>query len=350
MSNKKILMKRILTISGLALLLTETATAAVPNTPGPYMGVYKVTETTARISFLDNSTDEDGFKIYINDANNVFDATIVPNPILVPKNDSGSLYQYSNITDLTPNTLYKLKITAYNADGESAPTIASSINNGRIQTSPPVCQPAMPGEYVGTYNITNSSARISFLDNSDNEDGFNIYVYNKDTNALVQTLSVPATSGTGGFQYANITGLMPDTAYTVAITAFSSGCGESDPTHSSSSTNGRFKTTNETCPLMPGGYVGTYNVTSTSARISFLDNSDNETGFKVYVYEKDTNVLVNTLTLPSVTGVGGYQYANISGLTANTRYAVRVSAFNSSCESDKTLSSSTTNGRFLTQP
>jgi hypothetical protein len=350
MSNKKIIIKNILTISGLALLLSEMATAAVPNTPGPYMGVYQVTDTTARISFLDNSTNEDGFKVYIHDANNVFDPTIVPNPILVPKNDSGVPYQYTNIIDLTPNSIYKLKITAYNADGESAPTLASSINNGRIKTSPPVCQPLMPGEYVGTYNITNSSARISFLDNSDNEDGFTVYVYNKNTNALVKTITVPALSGTGGFQYANITGLIPNTSYRVAVTAFSSGCGESAPTHSSSSTNGRFKTTNETCPLMPGGYVGTYNVTSTSARISFLDNSDNESGFKVYVYEKATNTLVNTLTLPAVTGVGGFQYANITGLTANTRYAIRVSAFNNSCESVKTTSSSTTNGRFLTQP
>jgi hypothetical protein len=350
MSNKKIIIKNVLTVAGLVLFSTEIATASVPNTPGPYMGVYNVTETTARISFLDNSTDEDGFKVYIHDANNVFDATLVPNPILVPKNDGGELYQYVNIMNLTPNTLYKLKITAYNSDGESAPTFASSINNGRIKTSPPVCQPAMPGEYVGTYNITNTSARISFLDNSNNEDGFKVYVYKKDTNALIKTITVPAVSGTGGFQYANITDLMPNTAYTVAITAFSSGCGESAPTHSSSSTNGRFKTTNETCPLMPGGYVGTYNVTSTTARISFVDNADNETGFKVYVYEKATNTLVNTLTLPSVTGVGGYQYANISGLTANTRYAIRVSAFNNSCESDKTLSSSTTNGRFLTKP
>ena len=350
MLNKKIIIKNVLTVAGLALLTTETATATVPNAPGPYMGVYNVTETTARISFLDNSTNEDGFKVYIHDANNVFDATLVPNPIIVPKNDTGDLYKYVNITDLTPNTLYKLKVVAYNTDGESVPTFGSSVNNGRIQTSPPVCQPAMPGEYVGTYNITNTSARISFLDNSANEDGFKVYVYKKDTNALVKTLTVPALSGIGGYQYANITGLSANTLYRVAVTAFSSGCGESTPTHASSTTNGRFRTTNDTCPLMPGAYVGVYNATSNGARISFLDNADNETGFKVYLYENATNTLINTLTLPSVTGVGGYQYANISGLTADTLYAVRVSAFNNSCESDKTLSSSTTNGRFKTQP
>lgn len=345
--------KKIISSIGLSVLLGTTTLSAVnpiPNPPGPYVGVYQVTETTARASFLDNSTDEDGFKVYIHDANDVFDATVVPNPILVPKNDTGALNQYADIENLTPNTLYKLRVTAYNTNGESTPTISSSINNGRLRTSPPVCQPAMPGEYVGTYNITNSSARISFKDNSNNEDGFKVYVYNYNTNILVKTIMVDALSGTGGFQYANIMGLMENTLYRVAVTSLSSGCGESAPTRASSETNGRFKTTGSTCPLMPGGYVGTYNVTDTSARISFLDNSDNEAGFKVYAYNYETNALIKTLTLPAVTGIGGYQYANITGLTADTRYAIRVSAFNNSCESMKTDSSSTTNGRFKTNP
>jgi hypothetical protein len=350
MSNKKIIIKNILTVAGVSLLLTNSATAATPHAPGPYVGVFNVDETSARISFLDNSTDEDGFKVYIHDANDIFDATVVPNPILVPKNDGGNLHQHTNIENLTPHTLYKLRVTAYNTDGESASTIASSINNGRIRTSPPVCQPAMPGEYVGTYNITNTSARISFKDNSNNEDSFKVYVYNYDTNVLVKTITVGAVAGTGGTQYANITGLMENTLYRVAVTAVSTGCGESNPTHASSENNGRFRTTNETCPLIPGGYVGTYNVTSTGARISFLDNSDNEDGFKVYLYNYSTNALVNTLTLPAVSGLGGYQYANLLGLTADTKYAVRVSAFNSSCESEKTDSGSTTNGRFQTNP
>jgi len=346
---------KIISSLGLSVLLLTTTLSAgtIPNPPGPYVGVYKVTETTARISFLDNSTNEDGFKVYIHDQNDIFDATVVPNPILVPQNNNGNLNQYANITNLTPNTFYKLRVTAYNTTGESIPTIASSIQNGRIKTSPPVCKPVMPGEYVGTYNITDTSARISFLDNSNNEDGFKVYVYNATTKALVKTITVDALSGIGAFQYVNIDGLVENTVYTLAVTAFTSGCGESIPTHASSITNGRFRTTSQTtttCPLMPGGYVGTYNVTNNSARISFLDNSDNEDGFKVYLYDQNTNALITTKTLPAVSGLGGFQYANLTGLNANSHYAVRVSAFSSSCESDKTLSSSLTNGRFKTLP
>ncbi len=343
--------KNILKFSGLSILLTSMLSAATPATPGPYVGVYNVTDTTARISFLDNSTDEDGFKIYIHDSNDVLDSTLPVNPVLVGAHNSVDPYQYADITGLDANTLYKLHITAYNADGESVPTHASSKNNGRIRTSPLVCKPLMPGEYVGTYNITDTSARISFLDNSNNEDGFKVYVYNYNTNALVKTITLPAVSSMGGYQYATITGLTPNTLYKVAVTAFASGCGESAPTHASSVTNGRFRTTINTCPLMPGEYVGTYNVTSSGARVSFIDNASNETGFHIYAYEgSTTNTLAKTVTVGSKSGIGQYQYANITGLDANKFYTVRVSAFNSSCESPKTTPNSVNNGRFTTKP
>ena len=347
MTNKKN-MPNILKALGLSILLTVTSMAAIPSTPGPYVGVYNVTDITARISFTDNSADEDGFKIYIHDANDVFDATIAVNPIIVPANNTPSLVQYANISGLSANTLYKLHVSAFNADGESVTTIPSSENNGRIRTSPLVCQPAMPGPYVGTYNITNTSARISFLDNSANEDGFRIRVYNFNTDALLQTIDVDPVAGIGNFQYANITGLTANTLYKVVVTAFTSGCGESAVTVPSSIHNGRFRTTNETYPLMPSAYVGVYNVTASGARISFIDNASNETGFKVYVYQG--TVLVQTLTLPAVTGIGGYQYANITGLLSNTFYSVKISAFNTSYESETTTPSSSTNGRFTTLP
>jgi len=341
--------KNILLSSGLLMLLMNVATASTPSMPGPYVGTYDVTETTAKISFQDNSADEDGFKVYIY-KNNTLDTTLSPNPIIVPAHNNADPYQYANLSNLDPNTLYQVGVSAFNSDGESPQTIPSSENNGRFRTSPIVCKPAMPGEYVGVYNVTENSARISFLDNSDNEDGFKVYVYEYNTNNLVKTITVPALSGTGAFQYADITGLTPNTLYKVKVTAYSSGCGESDPTHPSSTTNGRFRTTSDHCPTMPGEYVGTYNVTDTSARISFIDNSDNEDGFKVNVYNYNTGVLVDSITLPSVNGVGGYQYTNINGLTPNTLYKVGVSAFNSSCTSPETQASSINNGRFKTQP
>ena len=341
--NQKALLKPI----GVSVVLTNILMAATPATPGPYVGTNNETETSVRISFLDNSTNEDGFKVYIY-SNGVLDSTVPLNPMTLPANDSGSLYQYATIEDLTPNTLYSVRVTAFNTDGESLPTEPSSENNGRFRTQA-TCKPQMPGEYVGVYNVTNTSARISFKDNSDNEDRFKAYVYNE-ANTLVDTVIIPPKAGSGDYQYANITGLTPNTFYQLKVTAESDACGESEATTASSATNGWFNTTSSTCPAMPGEYVGVYQVTDTSARISFVDNSTNETGFKVYVHDLATNALVDTLTLPANGGIGGYQYATITGLNVATKYKVRVSAFNSDCESDKTQPSSKTNGRFTTLP
>ena len=343
------MLKKVLKVSAIVSIAIASANAAVPAMPGEYVGVYNVTSDSARISFLDNSANEDGFKVYVKDSNGNMVTSLSQNPILVPKNDSGSLYQYANITNLDANTLYLLSVTAYNADGESTPTTPSSVNNGRIHTNTSMCKPSMPGEYVGTYNVTDNSARISFMDNSDNEDSFTIKVYNYNTNQLVKTISVPAKDGTGSYQYANITNLNPNTIYKVKVNAESEACGASDATTPSSVNNGRFKTVNSTCPTKPSEYVGVYNVTNSGARISFIDNADNEDGFKAYVYNHATGELVKTVEIPAQTGVGKYQYANIESLCPDTIYEVKVSAFNSSCESDKTAPSSQNNGRFKTK-
>ncbi len=337
-------------ITGLSLILSGLLSAAtIPNTPGLYVGVSNITETSARLSYLDNSTDEDGFKVYIYDnTDGVLDTSISPNPIIVPANDGASPYQYTNLTGLEPHTFYEVRITAFNEAGESEPTDPSSENGGRFRTIG-TCIPEMPGSYVGVWNISESGARISFKDNSDNEDGFKAYVYEYNTNQLVNTVLIDAKSGTGDFQYGDISGLEANTIYQVKVSAYN-GCGESETTNPSSIDNGQFRTTVTDCPTMPGAYVGVYNVTDTTARISFMDNSDNETGFKVYVYEYDSDALVTSFTLPAKSGVGTYQYGNITGLQPDTLYKVRVSAVNATCESPLTTPSSQTNGRFKTNP
>ena len=347
MSNRIIkTIRNITTIGGLTLFCSGASFASVPNSPGPYVGVYKVLENSARISFLDNSTDEEGFNVYVYKDNGSLATEVSPNPLVIPKNNTGSLYQYAQITGLSNSTYYEVKVSAFNCDGESEKTVPSSQNNGRFNTEG-TCVAETPGEYVGVWNVTDSSARISFKDNSTNEDGFRAYVYEIGNDTPLQTIELDAKNGTGSYQYTNINNLNNDTLHQVKITAYNS-CGESTSTIPSSATNGRFKTSSLSCPAQPSSYVGVYNVTSSSARISFIDHSDNETGFKVYVYENNSDTPVKTMTLPKVNAVGGYQYATITGLLSNTLYKVRDSSFTSSCESEKTAPSSQNNGRFRT--
>jgi len=211
-----------------------------------------------------------------------------------------------------------------------------------------VCTPEMPGEYVGVYNITTDGARISFKDNSDDEDGFKVYVYKYDTNELVKTIDLDQTAVVNGYVYTNIDGLEANTFYKVAVTAYNS-CGESKATVASSETNGWFRTEQNPCPAMPNEYVGVYNVTEDSARISFLDNAFNEVGFRVYVTDYETGEYVKIINVPAKEGVGSYQYADITGLESDRVYLVAVSAYNCECESEKTSASSETNGQFRTK-
>jgi len=75
--------------------------------------------------------------------------------------------------------------------------------------------------------------------------------------------------------------------------------------------------------------LGAYNFTGTSARLSFQDLADNETGFKVYDNEK----LITTA--PSKIGVGKYQYINLDNLDSCTLYTVSIVAYNSIGESTR---------------
>ncbi len=328
----------------------NSSSQEIPTKPSDDITVWNITDDSANISFIDNATDEDGFKVYIYDkSSGLLDSSIFPNPIIVPKNDTKIPFQNVNLTNLNPDTTYMLKITSFNQAGESTPT-SPDIFNGGIFTAGSMFVPEMPGEYVGVWNITETGARISFKDNSYNEDGFKAYVYKYDSDELVDTLDIDAKTGKGDYQYANLIELESDTLYKVRVSAYN-GCGESELTTPSSLTNGRFRTTKTvSCPQMPGEYVGVYKVTSTSARVSFLDNSDNEDGFRVYVYEYNTDKLIDTISVDAQSGVGEYQYANIENLTPDTLYKVRVSAYNNSCESQKTEPSSKTNGRFKTEP
>ena len=84
---------------------------------------------------------------------------------------------------------------------------------------------------VGAYNFTSSTARISFKDMSDNEDGFRIYYQDN----VIQ--NVNAKEGTNSYHYANLDNLKACSLYTIKLVAYNS-LGESDPLSKSFRTTG----------------------------------------------------------------------------------------------------------------
>ena len=108
-------MKRII-YNGVLIIVLSINMMARGNLPTApvHLGVYNITDTTARLSFKDMSSDEVGFKVtHLQDGNRLL--------TMVSSTDIKGLdkYQYINLMDLKPLTLYTINIVAYNSNGES---------------------------------------------------------------------------------------------------------------------------------------------------------------------------------------------------------------------------------------
>ena len=196
----KIILQSILTI----LLLSINVMAETPTAP-INAGTYNPTDTTVRLSFKDMSENEDGFKVFHND-------TLLSE---VEAKEGLNSYQHINLTNLIPSTLYRINIIAFNSDGESTSLIKSFKTNDL--PNPPI-NPNAPKKptNAGTYKTANTSTRMSFLDNSNNEDGFRIY-HNDNVIATVNP-----KEGNGTHQYVTLTELQECRLYTIGLVAFNS--------------------------------------------------------------------------------------------------------------------------------
>lgn len=83
-------------------------------------------------------------------------------------------------------------------------------------------------------------------------------------------------------------------------------------------------------PNTPGDYIGVTAIDKTSVRINFLDNSDNEKGFRIL--GEDINI-----SIPAHDeNQHPYVYANITGLACNKIYFITASAYNEDGSSEST--------------
>jgi len=186
--------------------------------------------------------------------------------------------------------------------------------------------PNAPGNYVGASKLSSTSVRISTKDNSDNEDGFYVLVYDYETSVLVQKKQI--SDSNNSYIYADFTGLVCDKLYSANVLAFNEdgNSSVSDTRHFNIHTT--FSTIcpkNIDVPSAPGSYIGVTDINKSAVRVNFLDNSDNEDGFVLFDESGDINVTIpkNNEIAPSQT------YVTLTGLTSDRTYTIRALAFNS---------------------
>ena len=277
------------------------------------IGVYNITATSARMSFKDLSTNEEGFRVY----HNLINIAEIP-----AKKGMGS-YQYKNLLALKSCTLYTINLLAYNSEGESKSIRKSFRTKGCI-----------PVDSVNKKPIINPVADKTAIINkgvliegtaSDSDGKVVSYQWKKGDTVLTNSASFTYIPKKVGIDI--LTFIVKDndgaTASRNIRVVVSEKIVEEPP-----STNR---------PKAPIN-IGAYNFKETSVRISFKDMANNEDGFRVI-----HNGTILAQIAPKE-GEGKYQYKTLENLEMCTLYSVKVTSYNSVGESTPLSKSFKTKG------
>ncbi len=265
--------------SSLSSSLSTTTPVEVSSAPRNLSGTVR-SPTEIRLTWNDTSGNESGFRIYRNGKRIT---EVGPNTT-----------SYVD-TGLNENTSYTYRVASYNEAGES------SMSSG-LELETPLEIPSSPGS-LRTETLSPSSIKLTWNDNSNNEQGFRIY----------RNGSRIATVGANSSAYIH-EGLNSETRYCYEVVAYNSS-GESG------STNRNCSMTGQAQPNFPRN-LNLTPLSSSEIRLRWNDNSDNEDGFRIY--RNGTEV--------ATVGPNKTMYTD-TGLVGNRSYTYSVSAFNDSGES-----------------
>lgn len=274
--------------------------------------------TQVDLTWNDNSNNEDGFRIQRAD-DNAFTEDL--NTVIV----AADTQTYSD-TPVESGHTYYYRVIAYNATGSSAASNTATV-------STPDVAPAAPS---GLAAVAFSATRIDLTwnDNSNNEDGFRIE--RADDNAFSQNL-VTQTVGSGVVTYSD-TSVQPVKTYYYQVIAYNS-VGDSAPSGTASAT------TPNVAPAAPSGLARVV-VSASRVDLSWVDNSSNETGFRL---EQATAANFSGATLFAL-GAGITTYSDTS-VAPSTTYYYRVFATNGAGDSSASNTvTATTPGVVPTAP
>jgi hypothetical protein len=264
---------------------------------------WSLTENSVKISFIDHSQGEAGFR-YIN-----ADTDIQLGADL-PAKSGTEASTIGTITALTPNTTYHVLVETFFDDGRTA-TRSEPLEFTTNEDPNAVSEEATD---LHSWTLTENSVKISFIDNATGEIGFR-YI-NADTGSQLGT-DLLAIEGTGTAGIGQITGLTPNSTYNILVhTLFDDGRTTAVSQPISITTLEEPSIESE-----PADDLHTWALTSTSVNISFRDNAEGEIGFR-YINTDSGEIIGDAL--PATEGTGTASIGSIIGLTAETTYHIAV--------------------------
>jgi len=270
-----------------------------PLAPKPsHLSATATGNTTMALTWADNSSDEDGYKIERKPNGGVFIEIATVGSNITSFNDTG----------LSAGTTYVYRVRAFNA------TLNSGYSNEAAATTTAV-PPMAPNNLTATATSV-SMTTLVWADNSNDEEGFKI------ERKLSGGSFVAITTVGSNVNLFNDTGLSAGTTYIYRARAFNA-------TLNSGYTNEAAATTTVVPPMAPSHLTATATGVSTAA-LAWTDNSNDEDGFKI---ERK----LSGGSFVEITTVGSnINSFNDSGSSAGTTYVYRVRAFNAGLNSNYT--------------
>jgi titin len=281
------------------------------------VSVGSVAEQSFRVSWADNSDDESGFEVWVKRGSGSYQLSE-----RVPAGGTTALVEFESQggARLSPNTGYTVKVRAYRDDGPESGFSAEIA----LQTAV-IAQPNAPSN-PQVSDVQTNSFRLSWADNSGNEDGFEIWLA-RSGGAFQLSERVPRDGTTALVQYERQGGpaLSPDTSYQVKIRAY-----RENGAFSEFSVERTFRTESNRPPAPTNLEIS--DVQRQSFRLRWRDNSTNEVRFEVQIRREGSTQWNLSENVPASAGTGPvnalieYERSGGSRLSPNTRYWVRVRA------------------------
>ena len=282
---------------------TENAADTEAPTAPENVAVTDVTTTTAKVTWSE-ATDNVGvvgYNVYLNEAK--------VNETLITTTEY-------DLTALTEETNYSVKVTAVDAaENESGRSEAATFTTPKTQDTE---APSVPAGVTAS-DVTQTGAKITWTASADNVGvaGYNVYVDETkvNTDKLVEGLEL------------ELTGLTPETEYTVTVSAVDAAGNESGRSAAFTFTTLKNEEPAPEKPSAPTN-VKVSEITHTTAIVTWEPAAERAMapGYNVYLDDKKQNELP----------IEGTEY-KLTGLKVGTRYNVAVTVVDvDGIESDRT--------------